>query len=116
MQARVMHHVCLCLLSLFQPLTFRTLPLWKIVSRWQTDCFWCGLPAGSDVLGSSYVFWGAESGGDAVPPCISSGGSDFYLWCCLPNFSALVATLVALRPWEEHRDLELFFCQVTLKL
>lgn len=60
MQARVMHHVCLCLLSLSQPFTFRTLPLQKIVSRWQTDCFPCGLPAGSRCLGSGYVFWGGR--------------------------------------------------------
>lgn len=55
-----------------------------------------------------YVFWEAESRGDAVTLCISSGSSDFYLQCCPPNFSAHVATLVALGPWEEHRDLELF--------
>lgn len=48
-------------------------------------------------------FGEAESGGDAVPPCISSGGGDLYLQCCPPDFSALVATLVALA------NLELFF-------
>lgn len=55
-------------------------------------------------------FGEAESGGDALPLCFSSGGSDFYLQCCPPNFSALVATLVALA------NLELVFYQVTLKL
>lgn len=55
-------------------------------------------------------FGEAESGGDAVPPRISSGGGDLYLQCCPPDFSALVATLVALA------NLELFFCHVTLKL
>lgn len=55
-------------------------------------------------------FGEAESGGDALPLCFSSGGSDFYLQCCPPNFSALVATLVALA------NLELVFYQATLKL